>query len=120
MELTCQQIRNIVKTKGTLLDTGSVEHNGMVVNHLNKLRDKYIAKIGLPTYLSQMLLDKIAVLPVRHCTLVWEDGRRADNGIFRGEGNRPIQKYIKTHYARNLPYKVEVELGVGHIEIRYL
>ena len=110
---TCQQIRDLVKAKGHYLMAGMSPQHPTVVN-LRQQRDAYIEKVGLPTYLSQML-DDIAQVPIGKCILGWEDGRVME---FAGQA-APVQRHIRQYFARDLPFVVEAN-WCGRVEAKFL
>lgn len=114
-EITCQEVRILMQAKAILIRSGA---DARAVSHLNRLRDVYVRRVGLATYLSQMLTS-VATIEARQCVLGWRDGRVADQESFRGEGNRPVQRYIRAHYRDDLPCVVEA-LIKGRVEVRYL
>ena len=120
MSFTCQQIRDLVRTRGHYLMAGC-EPGAAVVVELSKARDEYLADVGLGTYLSQML-DDVATISMRHCVLGWPDGRVAMGNLLRpvGDRARPVQRYLRRKYGEDLPYAVEVRLGVGQVVVRFL
>jgi hypothetical protein len=120
MSFTCQQIRDLVKTRGHYLMAGLDPGEAVVVG-LTATRDEYLARVGLATYLSQML-DDVATMSMRHCVLGWPDGRVEMGNLLRPRQDRarPVQKYLREKYHQDLPYAVEVRLGVGHVVVRFL
>jgi hypothetical protein len=68
-----REIRDVVKTRGHLLRAGFLP-DSPAVNLLTWIRDRYVLRVGLGDYVSQML-DKAATVSVRYCMLVSEDGQ---------------------------------------------
>ena len=67
-------------------------------------RREYMERVGLVTYLSQML-GSIATTPVGECVLRWADGRERSD--FREQKNRPVQRWIRAMCDGDLPLSVE-------------
>ncbi len=113
-----REIRDVVKTRGHLLKAGFLPHSP-AVNLLTWIRDRYVLRVGLGDYISQML-DKAATVSVRYCMLVSEDGGvLAGSGVVRPEP--ALQHFIRANYGiDDLPYQVEVEVGQDMHEVRYL
>ena len=115
-----QEIRDILKSKAHCLHAGfSVNH--VIIKTLNQIRNHYIQRVGLATYLSQML-GPVANVELQHCTLYDENGREIE--LYLNGNNRvPLQRFIAKHFARDtLPAMVKVQnrLDCDHVEIRYL
>lgn len=110
---TCQQVRDLVKARGHYLMAGISPQHPTVFD-LRQQRDAYIEKVGLSTYLSQML-DNIAQVPVDKCILGWEDGQVME---FAGQAE-PVQRHIKRHFAQDLPFVVETN-RCGWVEAKFL
>jgi hypothetical protein len=117
---TCQQMRDIVCTRAHYIRAGCALDHPLLLE-LRAARDAYAKRFGLATYLSQML-DGFATTSMRHCVLGWEDGRVEQGNVLRPirDRARRVQDYIREKYHRDLPYAVEVHLGVGLVEVRYL
>jgi hypothetical protein len=117
---TCQQIRDIVCTRASFIRAGCAADHPLLLE-LRAARDAYVKRSGLATYLSQML-DGFATTSMRHCVLGWEDGRVVEGNVLRPirDRARRVQDYIREKCHQDLPYVVEVHLGVGHVDVRYL
>ena len=115
-----REIRDVLKSRAHCLRAG-FPPNHIIIKTLNEIRDHYIQRVGLATYLSQML-GSIANVPVQDCTLFGQNGRRIEV-LLNGSYNQPLQRFIAKHFRwDNLPTKVEArkESKAGHIEARYL
>jgi hypothetical protein len=115
-----KEIRDVLKNKAHCLRAG-FPPNHVIIATLNEIRDHYILRVGLPTYLSQMLGDSAAA-PMQYCTLYSEDGRRIEINL-NGSHNQPMQRFIAKWFGKDdLPFKVEVRRGSnpGRTEVRYL
>ena len=114
-----KEIRDIMKSKAHCLRAGfSINH--IIINTLNEIRDHYIHRVGLTTYLSQML-GPVGNAPIQDCTLYDENGRRIQLHL-NGDYNQAVQRFIAKQFRwNNLPAKVEVRTKLKpQIEIRYL
>ena len=115
-----REIRDVLKSRAHCLRAG-FPPNHVIIKTLNEIRDQYIQRVGLATYLSQML-GSIANVPVQQCTLFGQNGRRIQV-LLNGNYNQPLQRFIAKHFQwDNLPTEVEArkESKPGHIEARYL
>ncbi len=115
-----KEIRDVLKNKAHCLHAG-FPPNHIIIETLDEIRDHYILRVGLPTYLSQML-GELATVPVRNCTLYTEDGHRIEIHV-NGNHNQPVQRFIAQQFqSDNLPFKVEVhrDSTPERFEIRYL
>ena len=115
-----KEIRDILKSKVHCLRAG-FPSNHIIIRTLNEIRDHYIMKVGLPTYLSQML-GPIGKVPIKDCKLYAENGRRIEFHL-NGNYNQPVQKFIAKQFGNNnLPAMVEAHLETNsdRVEIRYL
>jgi hypothetical protein len=121
MKLTCRQIRDVVKARGLLLDDSHDDGDSSVVALTHQIED-YVAGVGLPTYVSQMLGDA-EKCSIKMCSLYWPDGR-----VFHGSvevaatnrGCRVLVWILENCRPDNVPYKVEAHLGVDLTAVRYL
>ncbi|GAB4540543.1 MAG: hypothetical protein Kow0063_30460 [Anaerolineae bacterium] len=115
-----REIRDVLKNKAHCLRAGFPPDH-IIITTLNEIRDHYLLRVGLPTYLSQMLGD-LATAPMRNCSLYTEDCRRIVINL-NGSHNQPVQRFIARRFgAKNLPFKVEVrkESNPDQTEVRYL
>jgi hypothetical protein len=112
-----KEIRDVLKSKAHCLRAG-FSPNHIIIEILNEIRDSYILRVGLPTYLSQML-GSIGNAPIQDCTLYTENGRSIKlqlNGNFK----QPIQRFVARHFKdSNLPFRVEIH-NSNRVEVRYL
>lgn len=114
-----REIRDILKSKAHCLQAGFPPHH-IIIKTLNDIRDHYISRVGLPTYLSQML-GECGQVPIQYCTLYGEDNRRLD--IHLNNPDQAVQRFIRKYFQWDkLPFKVEIRKeGHGNrIEVRYL
>jgi hypothetical protein len=115
-----KEIRDVLKNKAHCLHAGFPPDH-IIIETLNEIRDHYMLRVGLPTYLSQML-GELATVPVRYCTLYTEDGHRIKVRV-NGNHSQPVQRFIAKQFRKdNLPFKVEIhkESPPDRVEIRYL
>ena len=115
-----REIRDVLKSRAHCLRAG-FPPNHIIIKTFNEIRDQYIKRVGLATYLSQML-GPIGNVPVQQCTLFGQNGRRIEV-LSNGNYNQPLQRFIARHFQwDNLPTKVEVrkDSKPRHIEARYL
>jgi hypothetical protein len=115
-----KEIRDVLKNKAHCLRAGfPADH--IIIRTFNEIRDHYILRVGLPTYLSQML-GELATVPIKHCKLYTEDCRCIKFSL-DGNHNQSLQRFIAKQFGKNdLPFKVEVCRGSNpdRAEVRYL
>jgi len=115
-----KEIRDVLKSKAHCLRAGfPLDH--IIIKTLDEIRDHYIVRVGLPTYLSQML-GELATVPMQYCRLYTEDSRRIEINL-NGSHKQPVQRFIARWFeAGNLPFRVEVRRrpGSDRVEVRYL
>jgi hypothetical protein len=115
-----REIRNILKSKAHCLRAGfPLDH--MILSVLDEIRDDYVKRVGLATYLSQML-GHLANVPVQDCAFLDESGQPIDIHL-NGKGQQPVQRFIARQFGRkNLPFRVDIrrQPGSNRIETRYL
>ena len=118
--LSAKEIRDVLKSKAHCLRAG-FSPNHIIIETLDEFRDHYIQRVGLPTYLSQML-GKLATTEVRHCLLFAEDEQLIPiKGM--STSHQQIQRFIITHFAeRKLPFRIEMRPSPEdqRVEVRYL
>lgn len=118
--LTAKEIRDVLKSKAHCLRAGfPADH--IIIKTLNEFRDHYLGRVGLPTYLSQML-GEVGKAPMQSCTLYAENGQPIQARL-NGAHNQPVQRFIARNFSVDrLPFKVEVALASkpDQIEVRYL
>jgi hypothetical protein len=115
-----REIRDVLKNKAHCLRAGFPPDHIIIIT-FNEIRDHYLLRVGLPTYLSQML-GELATAPMRDCSLYADDCRRIGINL-NGSHNQPVQRFIARQFGvENLPFKVEVrkESNPDRIEVRYL
>lgn len=115
-----KEIRDILKNKAHCLRAGFPPDH-IIIETFNEIRDQYILRVGLSTYLSQML-GELGTVEVQYCTLCTEEDHPIEIHL-NGHHTQPVQRYIAKQYQRgNLPFKVEVrrDTSPGRVEIRYL
>ena len=115
-----REIRDILKSKAHCLQAG-FSANHVIIKTLNEIRSHYIHRVGLATYLSQML-GPVANAQLQYCTLYDERGREIELHL-NGNRNVPLQRFIAKHFTwNNLPAMIEVQVqsGSNRVEVRYL
>jgi hypothetical protein len=115
-----REIRDILKSKAHCLKAG-FPANHFIIKTLNEIRDQYIKRVGLPTYLSQML-GPAGKVPIKDCKLYTGGGRQIELHL-NGNFNQPVQKFITKQFGQDkLPAVVEatIDSNSGRVEIRYL
>jgi len=115
-----KEIRDVLKSRSHCLRAGfSSKH--IIIATLNEIREHYILKVGLPTYLSQML-GELGKAQVQYCTLFDQNDQPIKLDLHNNH-TLPLQRYItKRFHWDNLPFKVEVrkERDSDRVEVRYL
>lgn len=115
-----REIRDVLKSKAHCLHAG-FSSNHMIIKTLNEIRMAYIRRVGIPTYLNQMLGD-VGNVQIQHCKLYGEDNRPI-RLQFKGDHDQPAQRYIAKHFRYDrLPFKVETckDSNLERVEVRYL
>lgn len=115
-----KEIRDVLKSKAHCLRAG-FSSNHIIILTLNEIRDHYIVKVGLSTYLSQML-GELATVSIQNCSLYDEAGHRLELKLNPAH-HQPLQKFINQQYgAKKLPFRVEgrKDPNSDKIEVRYL
>ena len=117
-KLTASQIRDLLKTRTHCLQAGFAVTHPLIVA-LNKLIGEYIIRVGLPTYLSEML-GPVATVSTYKCTLYDHQGQPLELDLRSCQ--QPLQRFIREQFwPDNLPYKVEVRKDTqAQVEVRYL
>jgi hypothetical protein len=115
-----RDIRNILKNKAHCLRAGfPLDH--MIISTSDEIRDDYVRRVGLATYLSQMLGD-LANVPVQDCTFFDENGQPVEVNL-NGNGQQPVQRFVARQFGQeNLPFRVDVrrQPDSDRTETRYL
>jgi hypothetical protein len=115
-----KEIRDVLKNKAHCLRAGFPPDH-LIIQTFDEIRDHYILRVGLRTYLSQML-GEVATVPMQYCKLYTESCRCIALSL-NGDHNQPVQRFIAKHFERdNLPFKVEVRRDPqsDRVEVRYL
>jgi hypothetical protein len=115
-----REVRNILKSKAHCLRAGFPSDH-MILSVLDEIRDDYVKRVGLATYLSQMLGD-LANVPVQDCAFLDESGQPIEVHL-NGNGQHPVQRFIARQFGqKNLPFRVDVrrQPDSSRIETRYL
>ena len=119
-EFGAQAIRDVVRCRGRCLDAGFAPDHSLIIT-LEWIRNLYISRVGLPGYLSQMLGD-VAQISMRFCTLCGVEGQSLDGrALMESDQRRRLQYFIRDRFGiGDLPYRVEVALGVDQMREVYL
>ena len=115
-----KELRDVLKNKAHCLRAGFPPDH-IIIATFNEIRDHYILRVGLRTYLSQML-GEVATAPMQYCKLYTEDCRCVEINL-NGSHNQPVQRFIAKQFGKdNLPFKVEVHRDPhpDRAEVRYL
>jgi hypothetical protein len=115
-----REIRNILKSKAHCLRAGFPSDHA-IISTFDEIRDDYVRRVGLATYLSQMLGD-LANVPVQDCAFFDESERLIEVDL-NGNGQRPVQRFVARQFEReNLPFRVDIrrQPDSSRIETRYL
>lgn len=106
--LTAKEMRDVLKSKAHCLRAGFPK-NHVIIQTLNEFRDHYVSRVGLPTYLSQML-GELGNTPMEHCKLFTEDGTHIKLRL-NGAHNQPVQRFLgKNFLVDELPFRIQVQL----------
>jgi hypothetical protein len=115
-----QEVRNVLKSKAHCLRAGfPLDH--MIFSVFDEILDDYVKRVGLATYLSQML-GSLANVPVQNCTFFDEGGQPIEIHL-NGNGHQPVQRFVARQFERkNLPFRVDIRKppDFNRIEMRYL
>jgi hypothetical protein len=115
-----REIRNILKSKAHCLQAGfPLDH--MIISVFDEIRDDYVKRVGLATYLSQMLGD-LANVSVQDCAF-FDEGEQTIEVHLNGDGQQPVQRFVAQQFGRkNLPFRVDIrrQPDSSRIETRYL
>ena len=118
--LTVKEVRDVLKSKAHCLRAGfPADH--MIIQTLNEFRDHYVKRVGLPTYLSQML-GEFGKVATGDCLLYTDSGQQIKLNL-NGSHNQPIQRFLAKYFdVETLPFRVEVphKDQVDKVEVRYL
>jgi hypothetical protein len=115
-----REIRNILKSKAHCLRAGfPLDH--MILSVLDEIRDDYVKRVGLATYLSQMLGD-LANVAVRNCAF-FDESEQPIEVHLNGNEQQAVQRFVARQFERkNLPFRVDIrrQPDSSRIETRYL
>ena len=115
-----QEIRNILKSKAHCLRAGFPSDN-TIISVLDEIRDDYVRRVGLATYLSQMLGD-LANVPVQNCAF-FDESERPIVVHPDGNGQQPVHRFVAGRFGQeSLPFRVDIrrQSDSNRIETRYL
>jgi hypothetical protein len=115
-----REIRIILKSKAYCLQAGfSSDH--AIISTFDEITDDYVKRVGLATYLSQMLGD-LANVPVQHCAFFDERDQPIEVHL-NGNGQQPVQRFVARQFERkDLPFRVDIRRrpSSNQIDTRYL
>lgn len=115
-----KEIRDVLKSRAHCLRAGFPTHH-LIIATLNEIRDHYILKVGLPTYLSQML-GEVAKAPIQHCIL-YDASDQPLKFDFNYPASQPLQRFVAQHFQWDeLPFRIEVRKDgdPNRVETRFL
>ena len=115
-----KEIRDVLKSRAHCLRAGFPSKH-IIIATLNEIRDHYILKVGLPTYLSQML-GELGKAQTQYCTF-FNDADQPIQFELHNNQTLPVQRFIaKRFHWDDLPFRIEVrkEGDPDRIEVRYL
>ena len=121
MNFNRDEIKNILVNKAYCLGIGFTAHD-TIIRTFDEIREQYINKVGLRTYLREML-GELGHTPIRYCTLYHEDGHRL---ILQLNGNyrQSVHRFIANQFQcqGRLPFKIEIhnQGQVNQVAICYL
>jgi hypothetical protein len=93
----------------------------MIISVFDEIRDDYVRRVGLVTYLSQMLGD-LANIPMQNCAF-FDESEQPIEVHLSGNGRQPVQRFVAQQFGRrNLPFRVYIRRlpDSSRIETRYL
>jgi hypothetical protein len=120
LQFRASDIRDILKSKAHCLRAGFAPDD-LIIQTLNEIRNDYIHRVGLSTYLSQML-GHLANAEMQYCSFFHADGHPVLLHL-NGSYTQPVQRFIARHFQiQRLPFKVEFQnpYNPEQIETRYL
>ena len=115
-----RHVRDVLKNKAHCLNAGFPKDH-MIISVFDDIRDDYVKRVGLATYLSQMLGD-LANVPAQNCTF-FDEGTQSIEVHLNGHGQQPVQRFVAQHFGqRNLPFRVDIrsQPDSHQAETRYL
>lgn len=115
-----KEIRDVLKSRAHCLRAG-FPPNHIIITTLNEIRNHYILKVGLPTYLSQML-GELAPAPIQACELYNQHDHPIKLNLNNQTQQSLLRFIVKNFQPNELPFKVEWRrnLQQGAAEVRYL
>jgi len=92
----------------------------MIISVFDEILDDYVKRVGLATYLSQMLGD-LANVPVQNCAF-FDESEQPIEFQFNGNGRQPVQRFVAQHFEKKLPFRLDIrrQPDSNRIETRYL
>jgi hypothetical protein len=115
-----QEVRSILKSKAHCLQAGfPLDH--MIFAVFDEILDDYVKRVGLATYLSQML-GGLANVPAQNCAF-FDESEQPIKVYLNGNGQQPVQRFVARQFGReNLPFRVDIRKppDFNQIETRYL
>jgi hypothetical protein len=115
-----QEVRNILKSKAHCLQAGfPLDHT--LISVFDEIRDAYVKRVGLATYLSQML-GHLANVPAQNCAF-FDESKQPIEVHFNGNGGQSVQRFVSQQFGpKNLPFRVDIQKkpNSNRIETRYL
>lgn len=115
-----KEVRDVLKSRAHCLRAGfSIQH--MIIATLNEIRNHYILKVGLPTYLSQML-GEIAKAPIEDC-LLYDSNDQPIALDLNHNPKQSLQRFIAQRFQWDeLPWRIEAHKveDANRVEVRYL
>jgi len=121
--LTAKEMRDVLKSKAHCLRAGFPPDHS-IIQTLNEFRDHYLQRVGLSTYLSQML-GEFGKAQMQYCTLFSDTGDEISVSL-NGAHNQPVQRFIARRFSiTQLPFRIEIQLETNEdkpsrMEVRYL
>jgi hypothetical protein len=113
MYFSHREIRRVLTSKVNCLKAGFSESD-TIIKTLDEIRAYYIQRVGVTTYLRQML-GELGRTPLKYCVLYGEDG---DPIKFEGRNYRQsVHRFIARQFELegSLPFKVEI-YGQGSLK----
>jgi hypothetical protein len=115
-----REIREVLKNKAHCLRAGfPLDH--MIISVFDEIRDDYMKRVGLATYLSQML-GGLANVPVQNCAF-FDESEQPIEVHLNSNGQQPVQRFVARQFGlMNLPFRVDIrrQADSSRIETRYL
>ncbi len=107
---TAKDVRDLLKARAACLAAG-FSPDDCIIMTMTEIKNQYLLRVGLPTYLSQML-GELATIPVRECRLyTLADERIASQGL-----QQQVQKFINNRFLWDeIPARVETDKRVKYL-----